>query len=187
MKTASYSHCHGESSFHIVFGPKYRHDVFGKDEIKTFCEKCFNEIAYKENFEIRALKVMEDHVHLFVSIPPKFSVSETVQYFKGYSSRKIFLEFPWLKQFEVGEKRFWGGNLWSRGYFFRSVGSTTGKAVEFYIKISQDKKQRDKYYSTGSNKNNRATTEDPFIEFLQNKLKQIEQKHEQRTLSTFFQ
>ena len=93
MKTASYSHCHGESSFHIVFGPKYRHDVFGKDEIKTFCEKCFNEVASKENFEIRALKVMEDHVHLFVSIPPKFSVSETVRYFKGYSARKIFLEF----------------------------------------------------------------------------------------------
>ena len=106
MKTASYSHCHGESSFHIVFSPKYRHDVFGKDEIKTFCEKCFNEVAYKEHFEIRALKVMEDHVHLFVSIPPKFSVSQTMQYFKGYSARKIFLEFPWLKQFEVGEKRF---------------------------------------------------------------------------------
>ena len=63
--------------------------------------------------------------------------------------------------------------------------STTDQAVEFYIKISQDKKQRDKYYSTGNNKNNRATTEDPYIEFLQSKLKQSEQKHEQRTLSTF--
>ena len=67
------------------------------------------------------------------------------------------MEFPWLKQFEVGEKRFWGGHLWSRGYFFRSVGSTTDQAVEFYIKISQDKKQREKYYSTGNNKKNRAT------------------------------
>ncbi len=60
MKTESYSHCHGESSFHIVFSPKYRHDVFGKDEIKTFCEKCFDEVASKENFDRRALKVMED-------------------------------------------------------------------------------------------------------------------------------
>ena len=185
MKTESYSHCHGESSFHIVFSPKYRHDVFGKDEIKTYCEKCFDEVASKENFDIRALKVMEDHVHLFVSIPPKFSVSDTVQYFKGYSARKIFLKFPWLKQFQVGEKRFWGGHLWSRGYFFRSVGSTTDQAVEFYIKISQDKRQREKYYSTGNNKNNRTTSEDPYIEFLQSKLKQSEQKHEQRTLSTF--
>ena len=88
MKTKSHSHCHGESSFHIVFSPKYRHDVFGKEEIKTFCEKCFDEVASKEYFDIRALKVMEDHVHLFVSIPPKFSVSETVQYFKGYSGRR---------------------------------------------------------------------------------------------------
>jgi len=76
---------------------------------------------------------------LFVSIPPKFSVSDTVQYFKGYSARKIFLEFPWLKQFELGEKRFWGGHLWSRGYFFRSVGSTTDKAVEFYVKSVKTK------------------------------------------------
>jgi REP element-mobilizing transposase RayT len=50
MKTASYSHCHGESSFHIVFSPKYRHDVFGKDEIKTFCEKCFNEVAGRKYY-----------------------------------------------------------------------------------------------------------------------------------------
>jgi len=77
-------------------------------------------------------------------------------------------------------KTLLGGHLWSRGYFFRSVGSTTDQAVEFYIKISQDKKQREKYYSTGNNKNNRATTEDPYIEFLQSKLKQSEQKHEQR-------
>jgi hypothetical protein len=75
--------------------------------------------------------------------------------------------------------------LWSRGYFFRSVGSTTDQAVEFYIKISQDKKQREKYYSTGNNKKNKATTEDPYIEFLQSKLKQSEKKHEQKTLSTF--
>ncbi len=103
------------------------------------------------------------------------------------TSRSALSAPPELKQFEVGEKRFWGGHLWSRGYFFRSVGSTTDQAVEFYIKLSQDKKQREKYYSTGNIKNNRPTTEDPYIEFLQNKLKQTEQKHQQRTLSTFFQ
>jgi putative transposase len=75
MKTKSYSHCHGESSFHIVFSPKYRHDILGKEEIKTLCEKTFYEVALNWDFVIRALKVMEDHVHLFVSIPPKYSVS----------------------------------------------------------------------------------------------------------------
>ncbi len=45
MKTESFNHCHGESSFHIVFCPKYRHDIFGKEQIKAFCEKTFNEIA----------------------------------------------------------------------------------------------------------------------------------------------
>ncbi len=187
MKTESFSHCHGESSFHIVFSPKYRHDIFGKDEIKTCCEKIFKEVTSKEGFDIRALKVMADHIHLFVSIPPKFSVSETVHQFKGYSARKIFLEFPWLKQYEVGEKRFWGGHLWSRGYFFRSVGSTTDEAVEFYIKITQDKQLREKYYMIVGSTDNKATTEDPYIEFMRNRSKRSEIKNNsnQKTLSSF--
>jgi putative transposase len=82
---------------------------------------------------------MVDHIHLFVLVSPRFSVSEVVQYFKGYSAYRIFSEFPWLKEYKPGEERFWGGHLWSRGYFFRSVGSTTDEAVEFYIKVTQDR------------------------------------------------
>ncbi len=130
---------------------------------------------------------MADHIHLFVSIPPKFSVSETVHQFKGYSARKIFLEFPWLKQYGVGEKRFWGGHLWSLGYFFRSVGSTTDEAVEFYIRITQDKQLREKYYMIVGSTDNKATTEDPYIEFMKNKSKRSEIKNNpnQKTLSSF--
>jgi putative transposase len=187
MKTKSYSHCHGESSFHIVFSPKYRHDILGKEEIKTLCEKTFYEVALKWDFVIRALKVMEDHIHLFVSIPPKYSVSETVHRFKGYSAYRLFHEFPWLKQYKYGEKRFWGGHLWSRGYFFRSVGSTTDEAVEFYIKITQDKHLREKYYTVVGTTNQNTTTEDPYIEFLKNKSNPSEHKNNpnQKTLFSF--
>jgi len=189
MKTESFSHCHGESSFHIVFCPKYRHDTFGKEQIKAFCEKTFNEIALKESFVIRALKVMEDHIHLFVSIPPKYSVSDTVHRFKGYSAYRLFKEFPWLKQYKYGEKRFWGGHFWSRGYFFRSVGSTTDEAVEFYIKITQDKQLREKYYTTVGLTDNKTITEDPYIEFFRDRLKSTELKYDrhQKTLSSFFE
>jgi putative transposase len=188
MKTESFSHCHGESSFHIVFSPKYRHDIFEKEQIKAFCEKTFNEIALKESFVIRALKMVGDHVHLFVSIPPKYSVSDTVQRFKGYSAYRLFQEFPWLKQYKYGEKRFWGGHFWSRGYFFRSVGSTTDEAVEFYIKITQDKQLREKYYTTVGSMDKKTTAEDPYVEFLRNQSKYRKSKTNlhQKNLSSFF-
>ncbi len=55
MKTKSFSHCHGESSLHIVFSPKYRHDIFGKEEIKAFCETKFYEVALKGSFSIKGI------------------------------------------------------------------------------------------------------------------------------------
>src|SRR5665811_1003666 len=95
MKTASYSHCHGESSFHIVFGPKYRHDVFGKDEIKTFCEKCFNEVAFKENFEIRA----------FRALISKFSLNATS--LKHFSQKVFISSFPNTSCLYFGPNTIW--------------------------------------------------------------------------------
>lgn len=104
MKTESFDHSHGESSFHIVFCPKYRHAVFEDHDIKTFCEEIFKEVAERHGLDIRALMVIRDHVHLFVLMPPKFSVSSTVQYFKEYSAYKIFKESPWLKEYKPDGK-----------------------------------------------------------------------------------
>lgn len=65
----------------------------------------------------------------------------------------------------------WGGHLWSRGYFFRSVGSTTDEAVEFYIKITQGKSLREKYYTVAGSNRKRREVEDPYIEYLRGNLK----------------
>lgn len=185
MKTESFRHSHGESSFHIVFCPKYRHGIFGDEGIKTFCEGTFKEVAERHGFDIRALRIMGDHIHLFVSTPPKFSVSQLVHRFKGYSAYKIFKEYSWLKEYKPGEKRFWGGHLWSRGYFFRSVGSTTDEAVEFYIKITQDRRLREKYY-TASDSDGIGVADDPYIEYLKGGHRRFKIKDEkQKTLDAF--
>ena len=70
-------------------------------------------------------------VHLFLEMHPTHSLSRTFQLFKGISARKLFWRFPSLK------KKLWGGHLWSRGKFFRSVGEVTTEKVEFYIKGTQ--------------------------------------------------
>ena len=136
---------------------------------------------------------MSNHVHLFVSIPSTLSVSEVVKYFKGISSRKMFLAFPWLRIYEAGKERFWGEHFWSRGYFYRSVGSTTDKAVEFYIKVTQNHHLKEKYYSTVGKSKHQGLVEDPYIEYLQGKL-YLDHRHSgaaflyetQRTMDQFY-
>ena len=115
MSLRSFSHAYGESNYHIVLVPKYRRDIFKNIHIARICKMVFQDIANQYGYRILALEVMEDHVHLF----------------KGISARKLFWRFPSLK------KKLWGGHLWSKGKFFRSVGAVTSEKVEYYIQESQ--------------------------------------------------
>lgn len=170
MELQHNKHSVGEANFHIVFCPKYRHRIFAYELLMKFCKLVFETLSTRYGFTIRALEIMSNHVHVFVSIPSNFSVSKTVKYFKGISSRKMFLAFPWLRFYEPGKERFWGGHFWSRGYFYRSVGSTTDKAVEFYIKLTQNQHLKEKYYSKGGKSKHQGIADDPYIDHLQGNL-----------------
>jgi len=69
----------------------------------------------------------EDHVHLFVSIPPQVTISRMIQWLKGKSSYKMLGEFPHL------QKQFWGRHLWARGYFCCSSGNVSDEVIAEYI------------------------------------------------------
>lgn len=131
MSMRSFSHGYGESNYHIVLVPKYRRRIFKDVHIARACRLVFEEIADQHGYNILALEVMEDHVHLFLEMHPTHSLSRTFQLFKGISARKLFWRFPSLK------KKLWGGHLWTKGKFFRSVGQVTADIVEFYITESQ--------------------------------------------------
>ena len=131
MSLRSFSHAFGESNYHIVLIPKYRRDIFKNIDAARGCKLIFREIAEKYGYKILALEIMEDHIHMFLEIHPTHSLSLTFQLFKGISARMLFLRFPSLK------KKLWGGHLWSKGKFFRSVGAVTSEKVEYYIKESQ--------------------------------------------------
>jgi len=131
MDLQSFAHGRGQLSFHIVTAPKYRYDIFSDLEIRAACEQLFREIAEQYGFVIYELKVMPDHLHLFVGFKPNVSVSKVVQYFKGISARRLFLMFPELR------KRLRRGHLWSRGKFVRSVGNVTADTIKHYIAKSQ--------------------------------------------------
>ena len=101
--------------YHLVWIPKYRKRVLG-GEISEFVKEVFGRIAEEYGLCIDTMEVMEDHVHIFVEAPPRYSPAEVVQILKSISAREVFKKFPKLR------KQLWAGELWSDGYFARSVG-----------------------------------------------------------------
>lgn len=111
---------------HLVWVTKYRYKVLTKqvgvrirDVIRQTCE--VNDIEI-----IR--RVSKNHIHLYVSYPPKLSVSEIVRRLKGRSSKKIQEEFPQLG------KRYWGRHFWGIGYAAFSSGHVTDEMIREYLK-----------------------------------------------------
>ena len=85
-------------------------------------------IADEHGYRLLAARVHDgDHVHVFVSAPPKMSISEIVRVFKCVSARVLFEEFPVMKE------KLWGGHLWSDGYAVRTAGIVTSEKIEQYI------------------------------------------------------
>ena len=124
------AHGVGQNCFHLVWKSKYSYSIL-VGEVKTACERVLREIARRYGYVVISLDVQPDHVHCFVSFRPTVPVSRVFQLLKGVSARRLFQEFPHLR------RRYWGGHLWSPGKFYRSVGSTTDRAVKHYIECSQ--------------------------------------------------
>lgn len=121
------SHATFDLKYHLVWITKYRKPVFvGKVAIRV--RELIRLVCQKNGVEILAGHLSKDHVHLLVSAPPHLSVSKLVQYIKGYSSRKLLMEYKHLN------KQFWGQHLWARGYFAASSGNVTDEVILEYIK-----------------------------------------------------
>jgi putative transposase len=117
--------------YHLVWVPKYRKQIF-TDEVAKYAKGIFNKIAEEYEFRIDRMEVMEDHVHMFLEAPPKYSPADIVQIMKSISAREIFKAFPKLKE------QLWKRELWSEGYFARSVGDeVTSDIIRKYIEYQK--------------------------------------------------
>ena len=85
-------------------------------------------VCSKNDVEILSGHVGKDHIHVLVSVPPYLSASKLVQYIKGYSSRKLQMEYKELN------KQYWGQHMWARGYFVASSGNVTDEIIAEYIR-----------------------------------------------------
>lgn len=130
----SQSHVRWECRYHVVIVPKYRKRVL-YGQIRSRLREILRELAKRKGIEIVEGNVMPDHVHMMLSIPPKYSVARIV----GYMKRKSAI---WLHN-EFGPKRsVLQKSFWSTGYFVRTVGLDQ-RMVQKYIQNQEKKDKRE--------------------------------------------
>ena len=131
----SLSHTKWDCKYHVVFIPKYRKKaIFGR--VRRYLGEILRRLAEHRESRIEEGHLMPDHVHMMISIPPKYSVSQVIGYIKGKSAIHIAREF-------AGRKRnFVGQHFWARGYFVSTAGRDE-EVIRQYIRQQEheDRKQ----------------------------------------------
>ena len=131
----SQSHVKWYCKYHIVFSPKYRKKaMFGS--LRKGVGKILRELCNQAGVELVEGHAMSDHVHLCLSIPPKYSVANTVGFLQGKSAIRIHREY-------LGKTRnFTGFHFWARGYCVSTVGLDEA-VIRDYIRNQEDEEKRE--------------------------------------------
>ena len=124
--TYSIAHTSWKCQYHIVFAPKYRRMVI-YNQIKADIGKILRKLCEQKGVEIIEAEACPDHIHMLLSIPPKYSVAQIIGYLKGKSSLMKFDRHANLK-YKYGNRHFW-----CRGYYVDTVGKNK-KQIEEYIR-----------------------------------------------------
>ena len=132
-KSNSLSHTKWMCKYHIVFIPKYRRkEIYGK--YRTDLQEIIRTLCKYKGVEIIEGHMMLDHVHLLLSIPPKYSVSSFMGYLKGKSSLMIYEKYPELRY------KYRNREFWCRGYYVDTAGKNAKKIQEYIQKqLEEDK------------------------------------------------
>ena len=132
MRYSSSAHTRFYHRYHVVWATKYRYKVLQgamRERIRVII------IQTCEELDVHIVKgvLARDHIHMFLSIPPKLSLSDVMQRIKGRSSRRIQMEFPDLR------KRYGGRRFWARGYFSTTSGNVTDDVIKQYLELHSTK------------------------------------------------
>ena len=123
-----------ECKYHIVFCPKYRYKIMREEVTQYVTQQIYRLSNQKDGVKVLEVNVQEDHVHLVVSIPPKYAISQFMGFLKGKLALRLFDHFPKLR------KRYWGQHVWSRGYCVSTIGLDEDR-IRKYVKWQTMKEQ----------------------------------------------
>lgn len=115
-----------EVQYHIIWCPKFRYKVL--DSYETIVKEILTNICKKYKYEIIAMEVMPDHIHLFVSTPHTVAPCDIVRTLKSVSAIELFKKYPSLKRFYAK-----CGQLWSDSYYIGTVGNTNKDTIKQYV------------------------------------------------------
>jgi len=123
-KYESLSHTKWECKYHVVFIPKCRRRTL-YEQLRQHLGEVFRELARQKESKIEEGHLMPDHVHMMLSIPPKYAVSHVVGYIKGKSAIHL------ARVYGERKRNFVGQNFWARGYFVSTVGRDEATIREY--------------------------------------------------------
>jgi len=134
MEQQSLNHTKWECKYHVVFIPKCRRKVLYK-ELRPHLGEVFRSLTEQKECRVEEGHLMPDHVHMLLSVPPKYAVSQVVGYIKGKSAIHL------ARTYGGRRRNFVGQHFWARGYFVSTVGRDEA-AVRAYIKNQEQEDWR---------------------------------------------
>ena len=130
----SLSHSRWECKYHVVFIPKCRRKVL-YGQLRRHLGEVFHDLAGRKESRIEEGHLMVDHVHMLISIPPKYAVSNVVGFIKGKSAIHL------ARVYGERKRNFTGQHFWARGYFVSTVGRDEEQIRE-YIRHQEEEDRR---------------------------------------------
>jgi putative transposase len=127
--------CVHQVAYHVVWCVKYRKNLLC-GRVRKFLLKVLFEVCRENDWQIISFEVQPDHVHVFLSFPPVVSISVALKKLKGITARKLFLEFPNLKE------ELYNGAFWSPSYYVGTAGNVGAKTIKQYIERTEHLKGR---------------------------------------------
>ena len=129
MRYRTAAHSRFTIYYHIALVIKYRRKVLTLPKINHKLKAVIKNMAPYHDWVIKEVETDEDHVHVLLSAPPRYSPSKVVKLIKTWTQRKTFFEYPEIRRF------LWGGKLWTQGFYVSTVSDNTTKIeMQKYIK-----------------------------------------------------
>jgi len=134
-KYGKLSHVFYKCDYHIVWVPKYRFRIL-KGAVKELADHDIRMLCEWKRCVVGELDVQDDHIHLLVSVSPKFSISKLMGTLKYKIAIKLFKSYPKLRQ-----KPYWGNHFWAPGYFVSTVGIDED-TIRKYVKYQEKEEKK---------------------------------------------
>ena len=122
MPVTKSNHCAYDTHYHLVFPVKYRKALLSQATVASIAST-LHEIEMRYDLAIERMGDDKDHIHLLITMHPKYSITQIVRILKSLTARELFKALPELK------KELWGGEFWTDGYYVATVGTGGNWAV----------------------------------------------------------